>query len=112
MKMKIKIIYGLTKEFNSKFPTKDTISLSEMVRWSDARRSNPIEDELIGTYRYLTVTTEESGGVTDAFISPDIIKGKLIDRIYSEEINKYPEEIEIISRIKILDFLKQHVSGK
>ncbi|WP_339196981.1 AAA family ATPase [Solibacillus sp. FSL R5-0449] len=73
MKMKIKIIYGPTKEFNSKIPTKDTISLSEMVRWSDARRSNPIEDELIGTYRYLTVTTEEYGGVTDAFIERFII---------------------------------------
>ncbi|PIC56737.1 hypothetical protein CSV80_13385 [Sporosarcina sp. P12(2017)] len=54
-------------------PTEDTISLSEMVRWSDARRSNPIEDELIGTYNYLTISTEEYGGVTDAFIERFII---------------------------------------
>ncbi|WP_232782850.1 AAA family ATPase [Bacillus sp. BA3] len=71
--MKINIIYGPMKEFNSKIPTEDTISLSEMVRWSDARRSNPIEDELIGTYNYLTVSTEEYGGVTDAFIERFII---------------------------------------
>lgn len=71
--MKINIIYGPMKEFNSKIPTEDTISLSEMVRWSDARRSNPIEDELIGTYNSLTVTTEEYGGVTDAFIERFII---------------------------------------
>lgn len=61
------------KEFNSKIPTEDTISLSEMVRWSDARRSNSFEDELIGTYNYLTVSTEEYGGVTDAFIERFII---------------------------------------
>src|SRR5690606_31696912 len=71
--MKINIFYGPLKEFNSKIPTKDTISLSEMVRWSDARRYNPIEDELIGTYNYLIVSTEEYGGVTDAFIERFIV---------------------------------------
>ena len=59
--------------FNSKIPNEDTINLSEMVRWIDARRSNPIEDELIGAYNYLTVSTEEYGGVTDAFIERFII---------------------------------------
>jgi ATP-dependent Clp protease ATP-binding subunit ClpA len=71
--MKINVFYGPVKEFNSIIPNEDTISLSEMVRWSDARRSNPIEDELIGTYKYLIVSTEEYGGVTDAFIERFII---------------------------------------
>jgi ATP-dependent Clp protease ATP-binding subunit ClpA len=71
--MKINIFYGPITQFNLIIPTEGTISLSEMVRWSDARRSNPIEDELIGTYNYLTVSTEEYGGVTDAFIERFII---------------------------------------
>ncbi|MDA1634480.1 AAA family ATPase [Bacillus cereus] len=71
--MKINIFYGPLKEFNSKIPKDSAISLSEMVRWSDARRSNPIEDELIGTYNYLIVSTEEYGGVTDSFVENFII---------------------------------------
>lgn len=66
--MKVNIIYGSIKNYNEKIPKEDVISLSEFVRWLDARRNNPVEDQLIGVYKSLTVSTEEYGGVTDAFL--------------------------------------------
>lgn len=100
--MKINVFYGPVKEFNSIIPNEGTISLSEMVRWSDARRSNPIEDELIGTYKYLIVSTEEYGGVTDAFIERFII-GILIyqNQLEYTEIYLHNPPTSIYNQIQI-----------
>ncbi|WP_342533302.1 AAA family ATPase [Lysinibacillus sp. FSL K6-0057] len=71
--MKFNIFYGPQSYFNSVIPTEKTINLSELVRWSDARRTNPIEDDLINTYDSLIVSTEEYGGVTSSFIEMFIV---------------------------------------
>ncbi|MDL0421826.1 AAA family ATPase [Caldibacillus thermoamylovorans] len=100
--MKINIFYGPIKEFNLKIPTEGTISLSEMVRWSDARRSNPIEDEIIGTYNYLTVSTEEYGGVTDAFIERFIISILIFqDKLGYTEIYLHNPPDRIYNQVQI-----------
>ncbi|MFK5708557.1 AAA family ATPase [Lysinibacillus boronitolerans] len=66
--MKFNVIYGPLKYFNESLPAEDTINLTELIRWSDARRNNPLEDKLIGNYENLVVFGDEYGGVTEAFI--------------------------------------------
>jgi len=100
--MKVNIIYGPIKYYNKNIPTEDTITLSEFVRWIDARRSNPIEDELIGTYKALTVSTEEYSGVTDGFIERFVL-GILIYQEYLqyEEIYLHNPPKRIYDQIQI-----------
>lgn len=100
--MKVNIIYGPIKEYNQKIPTEDTITLSEFVRWMDARRSNPIEDDLIGTYRALTVSTEEYGGVTDAFIEQFVLRILIYQKyLQYEEIYLHNPPKRIYDQIQI-----------